>query len=79
MYGIEVLGLCNTKLEKQICPGRNVMLLTTFPAPVLSRFKLDLKERATTGKIKRKSMQTATAKLFPRESHATAKVSLLAR
>ncbi len=53
MYGIEVLGLCNTKLEKQICPGRNVMLLTTFPAPVLSRFKLDLKERATANEIKR--------------------------
>ncbi len=50
----------------------------TFPATFSSRFKLDLNERATTNELKRKLGQMATAQWLPRESHATANVSLLA-
>ncbi len=38
---------------------------------------MDLKERATTKEIKCEPTQTTAAKLFPSESPATAKVSLL--
>ncbi len=46
-----------------------VYYTATFPATILSWFKLDLKERTTTNKIKHEPAQTA---------HATANVSLLA-
>ncbi len=52
----------------------------TFPANVLSQFKLDLlKERASTNGIKHEPTSTAMAELLPNESHAAANVSLLAK
>ncbi len=57
---------------------RPVYSTATFPATVWSQFKLDLKERETTNEIKHEPLQTAAAELLPKESHATANVSLLA-
>ncbi len=62
---------------------RKSVAAATFPATVLSWFKLDLKERATTKEIKHKPEQKQewedAAELLPNESHATADNSFLAR
>ncbi len=55
------------------------LLQFTFPATILSLFKLDLKERSTTNEIKHKPAQTAAVYLLPNKFHATANVGLLAR
>ncbi len=46
---------------------------------IIPYFMSTLKKRAITNKIKHAPLQTAAAKLFPNESHATADVSLIAQ
>ncbi len=50
----------------------------TYPVTVSSRFKLDLKERATTIEIKPKLAKMAAAEFLFNQCHATASASLLA-
>ncbi len=70
--------LYSVLLSDRWCLWRISLLRFSFPATVSSRFKLDLKERATTNKIKCEPVQMAAVKLLPNKTHATANVSLLA-